>query len=90
MHTSRDKVLISLKKANSHLNKVIAMLENNVYCIDIIQQNLAVIGLLKSADHTLMANHLNSCFKTAMKTNNHKKQQTMISEILQVTKLANK
>lgn len=90
MNTTQSKALISLKKARSHLEKVITMVEDKHYCIDVMQQNLAVIGLLKSADFALMENHLNSCFKTAMKTNNNAKQQKMISEILQVSKLVNK
>ena len=84
------KTLIALKKAQSHLNKVVNMVEEKEYCIDIMQQNLAVIGLLKSAHQTLMESHLNTCFKRAMATNNSKRQQEMILEILQVTKLLNK
>ena len=66
------------------------MVENNKYCIDIMQQNMAVIGLLKSAHQALMENHLNTCFKKAMKSKNEKSQQQMIKEILTVTKLLNK
>jgi len=66
------------------------MLEADEYCIDIMQQNLAVIGLLKSAHQMLMENHLNTCFKTAMATKKEKKKQEMVQEILKVTKLFNK
>ncbi|MDR1987904.1 MAG: metal-sensing transcriptional repressor [Candidatus Peribacteria bacterium] len=38
------------------------MVENGEYCIDIVQQNMAVIGLLKSAQQDVLQNHLNSCF----------------------------
>jgi DNA-binding FrmR family transcriptional regulator len=55
-----------------------------------MQQNLAVIGLLKSAHQMLMENHLNTCFKTAMGTKNEKRKQEMTQEILGVTKLFNK
>jgi DNA-binding FrmR family transcriptional regulator len=37
------KSLIALKKAKTSLEKVIQMIEDDKYCIDIIQQNLAVI-----------------------------------------------
>ncbi|MCL5070725.1 MAG: metal-sensing transcriptional repressor [Actinobacteria bacterium] len=60
------------------------------YCIDIMQQNLAVIGLLKSAHQMLMEGHLNTCFKNAMNADNEEKKQKMIQEILRVTKLLNK
>ena len=47
----------------------------------IMQQNLAVIGLLKSAHQMLMENHLNTCFKNAIARKDSKKQQEMINEI---------
>ena len=90
MTIKKQKTIISFKKASSLLNKIIKMVEENEYCIDIMQQNLAVIGLLKSAHQMLMENHLNTCFKSAMATKNRNKKQQMIQEILRVTKLFNK
>lgn len=66
------------------------MSEENKYCINIMQQNLAVIGLLKSAHQMLMENHLNTCFKTALNSNNTKKKRAMTEEILTVTNLFNR
>jgi len=86
----KEKTIINFKKAHSLITKIIQMLENNAYCIDIMQQNLAVLGLLKSAHQMLMENHLNTCFKTAMETKNEKRKQEMTQEILKVTKLFNK
>ncbi|MFA6549784.1 MAG: metal-sensitive transcriptional regulator [Candidatus Gracilibacteria bacterium] len=90
MNHSHEKTLINLKKAKSHIEKIIQMLEEGAYCIDVMQQNLAVIGLLKSAHQMLMEGHLNSCFKSAMATNQEAKKQKMIDEILKVSKLTNK
>jgi DNA-binding FrmR family transcriptional regulator len=86
----RQKILINLKKANSHLGKVIEMTEKGDYCIDVMQQNLAVIGLLKSAHQMLMENHLHTCFKNAMASKNEKMKAKMVEEILKVSRLANK
>jgi len=90
MENSKQNTLINFKKAQSLIAKIIKMVEKNEYCIDIMQQNLAVIGLLRSAHQMLMENHLNTCFKKAMETKNEKRKQEMIQEILQVTNLFNK
>lgn len=90
MQTSREKTLVNYKKAKSLTEKIIKMIEDQDYCVDIMQQNLAVIGLLKSAHQQLMEDHLNSCFKKAMGTNNEKRKQEMIGEILKVSSLYNK
>lgn len=81
-------IMIALKKAHSHLGNVIKMVEDGHYCIDILQQNLAVMGLLKSANDKIFARHLNSCFITAMKGTNEKKKKQMIDEILKINKLS--
>ena len=87
---SKEKLLINLKKAASLTSKITRMVESEEYCINIMQQNLAVLGLLKSAHQMLMEKHLNTCFKKAMETKNEKRKQEMIDEILKVTKLFNK
>ena len=86
----KEKIVINLKKAHSLLSKIIEMTEQDKYCIDVMQHNLAVVGLLKSAHHMMMEAHLNTCFKKAMDTTNEKRKQEMINEILKVSKLANK
>ena len=90
MTNNKEKALIGFKKAHSLLGKIIEMTENNQYCVDIMQQDLAVIGLLRSAHEMLMENHLNSCFKNAMGSTNDRKKKEMTEEILKVTKLFNK
>lgn len=84
------KARVSYRKAKSLIEKIERMLEDGVYCVDIMQQNLAVMGLLRSAHRELMTGHLSSCFKKAMETGDEKKKQAMIAEILQVTHLVQK
>jgi DNA-binding FrmR family transcriptional regulator len=86
----KQSTKINFKKAKTHIEKIINMIEEDKYCIDIMQQNLAVIGLLKSAHQMLMENHLNTCFLTAMQFKNNSKQEKMIKEILQVIRYYNK
>lgn len=51
---AKKKQLIALKKARTLLDKIITMEEDGIYCINIIQQNLAVIGLLKNVNLQLL------------------------------------
>ena len=87
---NKQSKITNFKKAQSHLGKVIKMVESDEYCVDIMQQNLAVIGLLKSAHRMLMESHLNHCFKKAMESKNETKKRAMIQEILKVTNLFNR
>lgn len=90
MKTHHQQVLLNFKKAKSHVDKLLGMTTEGKYCIDIMQQNLAVIGLLRSAHQMLMEDHLHSCFSTAMKSGSPRKKSEMIEEILKVSKIAAK
>lgn len=86
----KDKIIIALKKANSLTARMMKMVEDDVYCIDIMQQNAAVMGLLKSTHQMLMEDHLHSCFNDAVHARDSKHKRDMVEEILKVSKLANR
>lgn len=86
----KEKILIGLKKADSHVRRIIEMVENNDYCIDVIQQLLAVQGLLRSAQSQTLESHLKTCFKRGMEGKNKAKKEKLVAEILQLTKFGNK
>ncbi|OFW56408.1 MAG: hypothetical protein A2V52_03605 [Actinobacteria bacterium RBG_19FT_COMBO_54_7] len=90
MNEQKEKSLIACRKAQSLLATIVQMFERNEYCIDIMQQTLSAIGLMKSANHMLMEGHLDDCFKKAVASGDEKREQEMIQEILQVVKLSNK
>jgi len=90
MRQPDERVMIALKKAHSHLGKVIKMVEKDEYCIDIMQQSLAVQGLLKSTHQILLENHLNHCFAEAIVANTSSRKKEMVGEILRVTRMAGK
>ncbi len=83
-----QKVLIWLKKARTSLDKIIKMIEEEKYCIDIIQQNLAVTGLLKSANIKLLEWHLDCCVKNAINSKDEKDVDEKMLELVKIIKLA--
>ena len=86
MNENKAKAVIAFKKVRSLMDKVIEMAEKNEYCVDIMQQNLAALGLLKSAHQSLLEGHLHSCFAAAMASSNTKRKKEMIEEILKISK----
>jgi DNA-binding FrmR family transcriptional regulator len=80
----KQQSLLHLKKAEGMLKKVIQMLEKGEYCMDIVQQNQAVQGCLKSAEKVILENHLNTCFKSGMESKNTSSQKKLIAEMLAV------
>ncbi len=84
----KSKTINQLKKAEGMLRKVIKMTEEDVYCIDLLQQSLAVLGLMKGANKLILENHLHSCFKAGMQKANSKKQKELIDEVLRIVSKA--
>ncbi|MFA4930317.1 MAG: metal-sensing transcriptional repressor [Patescibacteria group bacterium] len=90
MNDNKMKSLGNFKKAVGQLNKIIDMIEKDQYCIDVMQQNLAVIGLLRSAHTLLLEGHLNSCFASGIEAKNSRRKEEIIAEVLKVVKMFNK
>ena len=80
----KPKILAQLNRAEGMLKKVVQMVEDDRYCIDVLQQSLAVIGFAKAANKLLLENHLDTCFKISMKNSSPKKEKEMIGELLRI------
>ena len=88
MAHNKEKVTIAMKKAKTSLEKVMKMIDEDKYCIDIIQQSLAVIGLVKSANIALLEGHVDCCIKNACKKGNKKDIEKKMEELIRVLKIA--
>lgn len=80
---TQERILHRLKIARGHLNKVIAMVEDNEYCIDTLHQSQAVQKAIKETDNLILENHLKTCVSDAITKG---KKDEAISEIMQVFK----
>lgn len=79
----KGDVLHRLKIAQGHLKKVIKMVEEKEYCIDILNQSLAVQNALKRIDESILENHLKTCVKDAFAGGDDERS---IQEIIKVFK----
>jgi len=83
-----EKVLINLKKAKSHISKIIKMVEDDDYCIDVVQQMNAVLGYLNSARSKKLESHMRTCFVDGTKQKSTKKRTELVDEVLRVMKIS--
>jgi DNA-binding FrmR family transcriptional regulator len=58
---TKSKIIHRLKITRGHIEKVIKMVEENAYCINIINQSQAIQSALKKVDEMILENHLKSC-----------------------------
>lgn len=80
---TQERILHRLKIAKGHLQKVIQMVEDGHYCIDVIHQSQAVQRALEETDGVVLENHLKTCVVDHIKKGEATKS---ISEIMNVFK----
>jgi len=90
MNSATDEVLKRLKSAEGHLRGVIRMVEEDVYCIDVIRQIQAVQAALNKINATILEEHLNSCVITAIRGENPNDRERVMREITDVYEMATK
>ncbi|MEM3063613.1 MAG: metal-sensitive transcriptional regulator [Nitrososphaerota archaeon] len=77
----KKESLRRLKAAKGHLDHVISLVEKEVYCIDILQQSLAVQSALRSVDSLILKGHLEEHVAEAFKG---KDKQSSIDEVVRL------
>lgn len=80
---TQERIQHRLKIAKGHLEKVIQMIQDDTYCIDVMHQLQAVESGLKETGNLLLENHLKTCVADAISKG---KTEESISEIMQVFK----
>lgn len=80
---TQERIVHRLKIARGHLNKVIKMVEDDTYCIDVLHQSHAVQAALKETDSVILENHLNTCVADSIAKGN---KEEAIAEIMGVFK----
>lgn len=85
-----ENTLRRLKTVEGHLKGVIRMVEQDVYCIDVIRQIQAVEAALSKVSTQILENHLDSCVTTAIQGNNPKERERVLKEITEVFAMSSK
>lgn len=80
---TRERILHRLKIAKGHLQKVIQMVEEDKYCIDVIHQSQAIQRGLQEADSVVLEHHLKTCAAEAIRKG---RQDEAVVELMKVFK----
>ncbi len=84
MADSKQQLLNRLKTIEGHVRGVQRMVEEDAYCIDIIKQAQAIQSALDRFSSGILANHLNGCVTTAIRSDDPQERERVVTELLQV------
>lgn len=84
MYNYRDKkdLDVRLKRAEGQLRGIRKMIDEDKYCIDILNQVAAVKGAIKKVELKILEGHTKGCFKNALKNGTEEYTDEMIKELL--------
>jgi DNA-binding FrmR family transcriptional regulator len=85
-----EQTLRRLKTIEGHLRGVIRMVDEEAYCIDVIRQIQAVQAALNKVSTGILENHLHTCVTTAIKGDDARERERVLSEITGVFEMATK
>lgn len=81
-NTNKENIIKRLKNAQGHIKGVITMVEGDSYCMDIINQNHAVIEALKKINTLILEGYLGECAYDAVNSKNLAKRKKAIAELV--------
>lgn len=66
MKADKDKVSRSIRIARGQLDGVLKMIDEDRYCVDISNQLLATIAILRKTNQEIMHAHIRNCVKEGL------------------------
>ncbi|MBR6872711.1 MAG: metal-sensing transcriptional repressor [Ruminococcus sp.] len=68
MKADKTEITRLVRTARGQLDGVLRMIEEDRYCVDISNQLLAAVAVLKKANRSILAAHMSCCVKEAVES----------------------
>ena len=81
--TNHTKEVDSLKKIEGQVRGIIKMVEDERYCIDILNQFKAVFAALEKVEGRVLEGHIDECIKSAV-IDDEQKAKNLLEELIAV------
>ncbi len=90
MHADKANTIRKLKTVGGQIDGLIKMVEDDRYCIDISNQVMASISILKNINKEVLSAHLNHCVYEALKNDDPEDAKEKLAEIEGIINKLNK
>lgn len=89
-HHDTADVVRRLRSIEGHVRGVQRMVEEEAYCIDVVNQIVAIQRALKKVSALMLDGHLHSCVTDAMQGPDDEKRERVLTELMQVFEASGK
>jgi len=90
MPDEQSKIVNRLKSVEGHVRGVTKMVEEGVYCMDIVNQISAIQAALHKVSALVLDQHLHTCVTTALRGDDATERERVINELLELFKTTGK
>ena len=89
-HDGKDDILKRLKSVEGHVRGIQRMIEEDAYCIDVVNQIVAIQRALKKVSARVLDQHLHSCVTEAVRGEDVSNRERVLTELMQVFEASGK
>lgn len=89
-HACHKEQITRINRIEGQVRGIKKMIEEEVYCVDILTQVKAVRSALKSLELQILEKHANHCILHAMDSGSKKEAQAKIDEVMELIKKTSK
>ncbi len=83
-HPDHSKELVKLKRAKGQIEAILKMIEERLYCPDILIQVRAAKSALSAVEQSILKTHLDNCVRDAIKYKDEEQSLKKIEEIIKL------
>ncbi len=80
----KEQVANRLRRIEGQVGGIARMIEDDRYCVDILNQTAAVVSALRKVESIVMENHLNTCVADAMRSDDPEQQREKTAEVMDI------
>lgn len=84
LDNNKKDLLKRLRYVEGHVKAVAKMIEGEAYCMDIINQNHAVIEALRKVNHLVLEGYLGECALDAVSSKSAAKRKAAVMELVKL------
>lgn len=78
---NHETIKLRIKNVEGHLRGINRMIDEDAYCINVLQQIQAVQAALNKISGQILDEHLNTCVTTAIRGNDVQERERVLKEI---------
>ncbi|OGO30179.1 MAG: hypothetical protein A2Z29_07820 [Chloroflexi bacterium RBG_16_56_11] len=80
--SDKEKILLRLRKMEGQLKGIRRMVEEDKYCVDVLNQLYSIIAGTQKVAAIIMKDHIKGCVKDALTRNDH--SDDYVNELVEV------